>query len=72
METRANHVLIGLFTIIIAILGVLFALWAANWTSNRNWDNYDIIFTEAVTGLSTASTSARCGGCRWTRRTRAR
>ena len=53
METRANHVLIGLFTIIVAILGVLFALWAANWTSNRNWDNYDIIFTEAVTGLST-------------------
>ena len=53
METRANHVLIGLFTIIIAILAVLFALWAANWTSNRNWDNYDVIFTEAVTGLST-------------------
>ena len=53
METRANHVLIGLFTIIIAILAVLFALWAANWTSNRNWDQYDIIFTEAVTGLST-------------------
>ena len=53
METRANHVLIGLFTIIVAILAVLFALWAANWQSNRNWDNYDIIFTEAVTGLST-------------------
>lgn len=53
METRANHVLIGLFTIIVSILAVLFALWAANWTSNRNWDNYDIVFTEAVTGLST-------------------
>src|SRR5688572_14006566 len=53
METRANHVLIGLFTIIISVLAVLFALWAANWTSNRNWDNYDIVFTEAVTGLST-------------------
>jgi phospholipid/cholesterol/gamma-HCH transport system substrate-binding protein len=53
METRANHVLIGLFTIIVSILAVLFALWAANWSSNRNWDNYDIVFTEAVTGLST-------------------
>jgi phospholipid/cholesterol/gamma-HCH transport system substrate-binding protein len=53
METRANHVLIGLFTIIFAILAVLFALWAANWTTDRNWDNYDIVFTEAVTGLST-------------------
>jgi phospholipid/cholesterol/gamma-HCH transport system substrate-binding protein len=53
METRANHVLIGLFTLIIALLAVLFALWAANWTSNRNYDNYDVVFTEAVTGLST-------------------
>jgi phospholipid/cholesterol/gamma-HCH transport system substrate-binding protein len=53
METRANHVLIGLFTIIISILAVLFALWASNWSSNRNWDDYDIVFTEAVTGLST-------------------
>ena len=51
METRANHVLIGLFTIIVTVLGVLFALWAANYTSNRNWDEYEVIFTEAVTGL---------------------
>jgi phospholipid/cholesterol/gamma-HCH transport system substrate-binding protein len=53
METRANHVLIGLFTLIVSILAVLFALWAANWQSNRNWDQYDIIFEEAVTGLTT-------------------
>jgi phospholipid/cholesterol/gamma-HCH transport system substrate-binding protein len=53
METRANHVLIGLFTIIVSVLAVLFALWAANWTSNRNWNNYDIVFEEAVTGLTT-------------------
>jgi phospholipid/cholesterol/gamma-HCH transport system substrate-binding protein len=53
METRANHVLIGLFTIITAVLAVFFALWAADWTSNRNWDQYDVIFEEAVTGLTT-------------------
>ena len=51
METRANHVLIGLFTIIVTLLAVGFALWAANYTSNRNWDDYEVIFTEAVTGL---------------------
>jgi phospholipid/cholesterol/gamma-HCH transport system substrate-binding protein len=51
METRANHVLIGLFTIIVTLLAVAFALWAANYTSNRQWDNYDVIFKEAVTGL---------------------
>jgi phospholipid/cholesterol/gamma-HCH transport system substrate-binding protein len=52
METRANHVLIGLFTIIVSVLLVLFALWAANWTSQRHWATYDIVFEEAVTGLS--------------------
>jgi phospholipid/cholesterol/gamma-HCH transport system substrate-binding protein len=53
METRANHVLIGLFTIAVTLLGVFFALWAANYASNRNWDFYDVIFKEAVTGLGT-------------------
>jgi phospholipid/cholesterol/gamma-HCH transport system substrate-binding protein len=53
METRANHVLIGLFTIIVSVLAVLFALWAANYAANRDWDEYDVIFKEAVTGLGT-------------------
>ena len=35
METRANHVLIGLFTILVTLLGVVFALWAANYAANR-------------------------------------
>jgi len=53
METRANHVLIGLFTIAVTLMAVFFALWAANYTSNRNWDEYDVFFKEAVTGLGT-------------------
>ena len=53
METRANHVLIGLFTILVTLLGVFFALWAANYAANRDWDEYDVIFKEAVTGLGT-------------------
>lgn len=53
METRANHVLIGLFTIAVTLMGIFFALWAANYASNRNWDFYDVIFKEAVTGLGT-------------------
>ena len=51
METKANHVLIGLFTIIVSLLTVFFALWAANYNSNKNWDEYEVIFKEAVTGL---------------------
>ena len=51
METRANHVLIGAFTILITILAVVFALWAANYSSSKKWDQYEVVFSEAVTGL---------------------
>ena len=51
METKANYVLIGAFTLAISIFGLLFALWAANWSSEREWNNYRIVFDEAVTGL---------------------
>ncbi len=52
METRANHVLIGLFTLIVATLAVLFALWAAKYSSDKNYTEYDVVFHEAVTGLT--------------------
>ncbi|WP_147653429.1 MlaD family protein [Vulcaniibacterium gelatinicum] len=52
METRANYVLIGAFTLVVSVFGLLFALWAANWSSEREWIRYRIIFNEAVTGLS--------------------
>ena len=38
METRANHVLIGLFTIIVSLLAVFFVLWAANYSSQFRLD----------------------------------
>jgi phospholipid/cholesterol/gamma-HCH transport system substrate-binding protein len=52
METRANHVLIGLFTLIVALGAVLFALWAAKYSAEKEWNEYDVVFNEAVTGLS--------------------
>jgi phospholipid/cholesterol/gamma-HCH transport system substrate-binding protein len=51
METKANYVLIGVFTLVVGIFGLLFALWAANWSSEREWQTYRIVFNEAVTGL---------------------
>ena len=51
METKANHVLIGAFTILVTVLAVLFALWAANYSSNKQWDKYEVVFSESVTGL---------------------
>lgn len=55
METKAHHVLIGAFTLVVVVLGVLFALWLARTSLNRQYNHYDIIFTEAVTGLSKGS-----------------
>lgn len=51
METRANHVLIGLFTLTVLALLVGFALWAAKFASDSSWNQYDVVFSEAVTGL---------------------
>lgn len=52
METRAHHILVGAFTIIVVAAAMLFALWLAKSSISRQYDYYDIIFTEAVTGLS--------------------
>lgn len=55
METKANYVLIGAFTLIIAAALLLFGLWAAKYSSERDWQEYQIVFREAVTGLSVGS-----------------
>ena len=55
METKANYVLIGAFTIIIAVALLLFGLWAAKYSSERSWQEYQVVFREAVTGLSVGS-----------------
>ncbi len=52
METRANYVLIGTFTILASVGLLLFALWAAKFSSDRNWRQYKVIFNEPVTGLT--------------------
>ncbi|MGH8234924.1 MAG: MlaD family protein [Rhodanobacteraceae bacterium] len=55
METRAHHVLIGAFTLVVVVLGLLFALWLGKASLSRQHHYYDIVFTEAVTGLSKGS-----------------
>ena len=55
METRANHVLIGAFTLGVCLFAVLFALWMAKYTTEKAYAEYDVVFQEAVTGLSTGS-----------------
>ncbi|WP_267222304.1 MlaD family protein [Dyella silvae] len=55
METRAHHVLIGLFTVIVVTAALLFALWLAKSSSDRQFADYQVVFDEAVTGLSKGS-----------------
>jgi len=55
METKANYVLIGVFTLATAAALLLFGLWAAKYSSERNWQQYQVVFTEPVTGLSEGS-----------------
>ena len=52
METRAQYVLIGLFTVVVAAGGLLFGLWLAKAGSNQDTRLYDIVFREEVSGLS--------------------
>lgn len=55
METRAHHVLIGLF-VIIAFAGILlFSLWLGKSSTEREFAYYDIIFNEEVSGLTPGS-----------------
>lgn len=55
METKANYVLIGAFTLAAAAFLLLFGLWAAKYSSDRDWQEYQVVFTEPVTGLTEGS-----------------
>lgn len=52
METRAHHVLIGLFTVIVVAGALLFGLWLAKTSTDRAFQDYEVVFNQAVTGLS--------------------
>ncbi len=55
METKANYVLIGAFTILMTLFLLLFALWAAKYSSDKSWQHYRVVFNEPVTGMSEGS-----------------
>ena len=51
METRASHVLVGLFVVTLAVVAAGFALWLASARLDRQVDVYEIVFRSAVSGL---------------------
>lgn len=50
METRAHYVLIGAFVLIATAMAFLFILWLGQ--NQREYDEYDVVFRERVSGLS--------------------
>lgn len=61
METRAHHLLIGTFVLILIGLTIGFTIWLARLDIDRDVKLYDIYFTEAVSGLSVGN-SVRFNG----------
>ena len=55
METRAHHVLIGLFTVLVVAGALLFGLWLAKSSVDTEFKDYEVVFNEAVSGLSKGS-----------------
>lgn len=55
METRAHHVLIGLFTLLTGAGALLFALWMSHAAGERDYQPYKILFERSVSGLSVGS-----------------
>lgn len=55
METRAHHILIGLFTAMAGAGLMLFVMWMSQSVVDSDIKRYDILFREAVSGLSVGS-----------------
>jgi phospholipid/cholesterol/gamma-HCH transport system substrate-binding protein len=56
METRAHHLLIGLFTVFMTGAALAFALWMGAGSNESHYETYDVLFDEAVSGLSKGGT----------------
>jgi phospholipid/cholesterol/gamma-HCH transport system substrate-binding protein len=52
METRANYVLIGAFTLAAVVGAFLFVMWIAGYGSSGSHRSYQVVFSGSVSGLS--------------------
>jgi phospholipid/cholesterol/gamma-HCH transport system substrate-binding protein len=55
METRANYVLIGAFTLAAVVGAFLFVMWIAGYGSSGGHKTYQVVFKGSVAGLSTGA-----------------
>lgn len=52
METRANHAMIGLFTLAVISTAFMFVYWFSGGRSQSQIKSYQIVFSSSVSGLS--------------------
>jgi phospholipid/cholesterol/gamma-HCH transport system substrate-binding protein len=52
METRAHHIVIGLFTVLAVACALFFALWLDKSSGDREYAYYEVGFDRAVSGLA--------------------
>jgi len=52
METHARYTLIGAFTLLIFAVALGFVLWLSKHSGSNSFTDYEVVFDEAVTGLS--------------------
>lgn len=55
MEIKANHVLIGAFTLATVIGAFVFLVWLGQFTFEQRFDDYQIVFEGGVSGIEKAS-----------------
>ncbi len=51
METRANHILVGLFVLVLTLTAAAIALWFARAQLDQRVDVYEVVFRTSVAGL---------------------
>ena len=54
METRAHHLLIGAFMMVLTVGLFMFLIWVAKIDIDQEYTDYDIYFSESVMGLAKA------------------
>ena len=52
MEREANYVAVGIFVLLMAVMGVLFVYWYSDSRDHRDYERYEIYFDGTVSGLS--------------------
>jgi phospholipid/cholesterol/gamma-HCH transport system substrate-binding protein len=52
MEREANYVAVGVFVLLMVVMGVLFVYWYSDSRDHRNYERYEIYFDGTVSGLS--------------------